>query len=922
MHKNLPTGTVTFLFTDIEGSTKLAQDYAEGWEALQERHNQILRHAMGAQNGYVFRIIGDAFCAAFETAGEALRAALASQVELFAKNWEGPPVRVRMGIHTGGAEVQEDGDYIGYLTLTRVQRVMSAAHGGQILLSNTAAELVRNELPENVLLLDMREHRLKGLSQPEHLWQAVAAGLPQDFPPLQTLNDILNNLPMQLTSFIGREIELAEIQRALENHRLLTLTGPGGVGKTRLSIEIAARQAHAFRHGAWFIQLEHIDDPGLVPAAIAHVFNLQESAGRKVGEMLKDYLMDKALLLVLDNFEQVIDAAPLVKELLTSALQIKIMVTSRTALRVSGEYEYHVPLLPLPDHKHPFSLEQLTQLGSVQLFVERARSVKPDFVLTAENAPAVAETCQRLDGLPLAIELAAARVRVLPPQKMLGQLDHRLRFLVSSSRDLPARQQTLRAAISWSCDLLTPPEKLLFRRLAVFLGSATLDAIEFVCLAGEEMDVLTGLESLLDKNLIRQVEQDGEGRYEMLETIRDFADETLVASGEAPRIQARHLAYFRRMAQAAELDLVGPDELQWMVRLAREHDNLRAAILWGLKNDFEKAVEILCALALFWSRGGHNEEIIGWLRLALSDPRLNATESTSGSYRSLRARAVLTLGILALQQDYPEAPGTLQEAITLLRQVDRKADLAAALAFTGFLGDLNAARESVAIARTLDDPWTLAYCLVWQSQALRAAGGDLQIAQRSAAEGAQLSRRIGSEWAVARAVFSQGQLAVALGGLAEARAHFQECIGLFTRSQDRYHANRARIELAQIEKNRGRFTEAIVLYKAAILVWQDLGLQTALAGPFECLAMIAAAQGNFQYAAWLAGAAQRLRQQTASPVAQSEQKECDQTLEVVRTQLGEELFHSSLAKGQAMTLREAVACALALPATSTGRERH
>jgi predicted ATPase/class 3 adenylate cyclase len=918
MNKNLPTGTVTFLFTDIEGSTRLAQDYPETWESLRERHNRILRQAMEAQNAYIFRIIGDAFCAAFETVGEALRAALHSQIELQAKSREGPPVKVRMGIHTGHAEVQDDGDYFGYLTLTRVQRVMAAAHGGQILLSSTAAELIRNELPENVSLRDMREHRLKGLSQLEHLWQVSAAGLPQDFPPLGTLNEISNNLPVQLTSFVGRETEITEIQRALEDQRLLTLTGPGGVGKTRLSVEVASRQVHAFGQGAWFVQLEHINDPGLVPAAIAQVFNLQESGGRKIGETLKDYLRDQELLLVLDNFEQVIEAAALVKELLTTALHVKIMVTSRTALRVAGEYEYQVPLLPLPDHEKSLTLEQLAQLGSVQLFVERARSVKPDFFLTTENAPAVAETCQRLDGLPLAIELAAARVRVLPPQKMLSQLDHRLRFLVSSSRDLPPRQQTLRAAISWSCDLLTPAEKVLFRRLAVFLGNATLEAVEFVCMPGEEIDVLSELESLLDKSLIRLAERDSEARYEMLETIRDFADEILVASGEASRIQARHLIYFHRLAQAAEPRLVGPHELEWIVRLTQEHDNLRAAISWGLKNDFERAVEMLCDLSFFWSRGGHNEEAIGWLRLALSGSLLVAAESSSLKLLSLRARALLALGVLSLQQDYPEAPGTLRDAVALLRQVDRKADLAVALAFTGFLGDLDAALESVDTARALGDPWTLAYCLVWQSQALRRAGGDLQLAQQSAREGAQLSRQIGSEWAVARSVFSQGQLAVALGSWTEARAHFQECVELFTRSQDRHHANLARTDLAQIESRQGHYAEAMELYKSAILVWQDLGLQAAIARPFECLALIAAARGNTQHAARLSAAAQRLREQTGSALTLDEQIEYAQTLEKVRTQLGAERFQSSWAAGQAMTMPEAIAFAIALPEDPAG----
>jgi predicted ATPase/class 3 adenylate cyclase len=913
MRHNLPTGTVTFLFTDIEGSTKLAQEYVDTWESLRKRHDAILRNAIESQNGYVFRTVGDAFCAAFRTAGDALRAAFTSQLKLNAEISQGLRIKVRMGIHTGEAEIQEDGDYLGYLTLTRVQRVMSAAHGGQILLSNATAELARNELPESVSLRDMRQHRLKGLSQPERLWQVIAPGLQGDFPPLETLTDIPNNLPLQLTSFIGREQEVKAIEREIGNHRLITLTGPGGIGKTRLSLQVAPDLLDTFQHGIWFVELAPVTDSALVPVVIAHVFHLQEMGGRRMVDSLLDYLREKETLLILDNFEQVIEAAPLVKELLITASHLKVMVTSRTPLRVSGEYEYQVPLLPMPHQQEPLNLEQLVQFGSVQLFVERARSVRADFVLAPENAPAVAEICQRLDGLPLAIELAAARVRVLPPQKMLNQLDHRLQFLTSHARDLPARQQTLRAAIAWSYDLLTQSEKSLFRQLAIFVGGATLEAIEAVCNIGDNRNLLNELESLLDKNLIRQIEQDREARYEMLETIGDFADEILIASGEATLTQARHLIYFHRLAQDAEPNLVGPNELQWIARLTTEHDNLRAAILWGLKNDVEAAVQMLSHLAFFWSRAGHNEEAIRWLHLALADPALAQAEPVSLQVRNLRARALLTLGILALQQEYSEAPATLREAIALLRQLDNRPDLAAGLAYAGFLGDLEAAQESVAIARTTGNKWILAYSLAWQSQALRIAGGDLQLAQRSAAEGATLSREIGSVWMIARCVFSQGQLAVALGELAQAHACFQECLTLFSQGRDRYHANMARTELAHLERWQGNYTKALLLYKSAIVVWQDLGLQAAVARQMECLAMIAAAQQNTKYAARLSGAAKKLRYQTGSQLAPNEQVEYDIHLEAIRSHLGTQRFTSPLTEGQAMTAPEAVAYALSLP---------
>jgi tetratricopeptide (TPR) repeat protein len=397
----------------------------------------------------------------------------------------------------------------------------------------------------------------------------------------------------------------------------------------------------------------------------------------------------------------------------------------------------------------------------------------------------------------------------------------------------------------------------------------------------------------------------------MLGTIRDFADDMLVVSGEASQIRSRHLSYFCSLARAAEPNLVGPDELQWIVRLTGEHDNLRAAILWGLKNDFEKVVDMLCVLTLFWSRGGHNEEAVGWLRLALSDPALALVETASLQIRNLRARALLTLGILTLQQEYPEARATLYEAIALLRQLADKPDLAAALAYVGYLGDLDAAQESVDLARTTGNKWVLAYSLIWQSQALRAAGGDLHQAQRFAAKGTELSRNIGSVWAVARSVFSQGQLAVALGELAQARAYLQECIDLFIRSQDKYHANLARTELAHLERRQGRFAEALELYKAAILVWQELGLQAAIAHQFECLAMIAIAQKHFHYAARLSGVAMKLREQTDPQFAPNEQNDYYKSLEELRSQMEGPLFTALQVEGQAMTITEATAYALA-----------
>ena len=918
MNKSLPTGTVTFLFTDIEGSTKLAQGYPDTWETLRKHHDIILRNAIESQNGFVFRIVGDAFCAAFPTAGDALQAALIAQTDLNAKNWEGPPIKVRMGIHTGQADIQPDGEYLGYLTLTRVQRVMSTAHGGQVLLSNTAAELVRDKLPAQVSLRDMGEHRLKGLDGGERLWQVVSPDLPENFPALLTLRETPHNLPVQFTSFVGREKELEEIKQELTRQRLITLTGPGGVGKTRLSLHIASDLMKEFQHGAWFVEMEHVTDPGLMQSAIAHALNIQEVPGRRIADALKDYLREKELLLILDNFEQVIEAAPLVKQLLMEAERLKLIVTSRTPLRVAGEYEYRVPLLALPGEERNLDIDRLAQLESIQLFVERAKSARADFALTADNAPAIAETCRRLDGLPLAIELAAARIRVLPPQKIPGQLENRLTFLTSTARDLPVRQQTLRAAIGWSYDLLTSPEKLLFQRLAVFEGGSTLEAIAFVCDVQDELDLLADLESLLDKSLIRLAEEDGEARYSMLETIRDFADEALMASGEAADIQRRHLTYFHQLAQNAEPNLVGQDELLWIGRLTKEHHNLQAAVVWGLRHDLEKAVELICDLTLFWSRGGHNEEAIGWLELTLSDPTLEDSEPDSLRQRKLRARALLSLGILSLQQEYPAARSTLQETVVRLRELGEQADLSAALSFLGFLGDLEAAEESVSIARALDNKWILAYALAWQSQALRLAGVNLPSARTAAAESTRLSRQIRSDWAVARSLLSQGQLAVVSGEFDEARTYLQESLVLFTQSQDNYHANLARTELANVEQGQGNHEEALKLYQASIRVWHELGLQAAIAQQLEYIGLIAAAGLSYQHAVRLAGAANRLRDQTGTQPLPKEQAELQERLTLVRRELQDRLYNSLLAEGQSMTVGEAVQYAAGLRTIQNG----
>ena len=599
--KDLPTGTVTFLFTDIEGSTRLLEqlgtsEYAE----VLERHQRIIREAVGASAGHEIKTEGDSFFVVFRSAPAAVVAAVAAQRSLAAVAWpDGVFLRVRMGLHTGEGVVAPDADYVG-LDVHRAARIAAAGHGGQVLLSATTRSLTEDVLPAGVTSRDLGEHRLKDLSRPERIFQLVIGGLPADFPALKTLDATPNNLPVLPTSFVGRAHEVAEARRLLETTHLLTLTGPGGTGKTRLALQLAAESIEAFPDGVFFAPLEPITDPSLVGATIAAMLGVKEGA-EPVEQRLAEFLRSKRLLLVLDNFEQVTAAASLVSDLIKAAPELRLVVTSRAVLRLYGEQEYPVPPLGVPDPAHLPPLEAMTQYEAVALFIARAMAARPDFMVTNENAPAVAKITNRLDGLPLAIELAAARVKLLTPQAMLPRLESRLALLGGGgSRDLPARQQTLRGAIDWSYGLLDEPGRCLFARISVFASGFDLEACEAVCGPSTEgrasLDVLSGLTDLADQSLVRQADEHDHVRFSMLETIREFAAEKLADGPEAPEIRRRHGQFYLDLAERAAPHLTGDDRATWLDLLAHDHDNIRAALAWCVETG-----ETAMALRLVWS---------------------------------------------------------------------------------------------------------------------------------------------------------------------------------------------------------------------------------------------------------------------------------------------------------------------------------
>lgn len=606
-----PTGIVTFLFTDIEGSTKLWQEYPEQMKSSLARHDALLRAAMERNQGSVFKTVGDAFCVAFSDALQAVRAAIECQESLAREEWGPTPVKVRMGIHTGEAEFTFQ-DYRGYLTLSLVQRVMSAGHGGQILLSNATRNLVHDQIRDSVKLRDMGEHTLKGLLAPEHLWQLVVPGLAQDFPPLKTLSNIPNNLPATLNRFVGRTHELQEVKSRLAQTRMLTLLGPGGAGKTRLALQAATDLLGDYEDRVYLIDLAPSRDAESALSAIARTVGLREKSDKPLLDDLKDQIRRRKTLLILDNFEQVMVAASPMAELLRDCPELKMLVTSREALHVRGENVYPIPPLTLPqgEDRHP-SLESLSQCEAVQLFIERARAVKPDFQLNDENARAVVEICVRLDGLPLAIELATARLNIFSPQAIAERLGDRLKLLRGGARDLPERQQTLRATIDWSYEILDPGEQRLFECLSVFDG-ATFEAVEELVsrlpqLQELHQDIFEGVSSLSNKSLVRQADEaNGGTRLRMLETIREYAAARLDEHAEfSTAVQRAHAAFFAEFTQGQLMPLMGDGREAALRRLAADLENIQAAWrYWLAQADLEQLGKFTNCLLMFYDARG------------------------------------------------------------------------------------------------------------------------------------------------------------------------------------------------------------------------------------------------------------------------------------------------------------------------------
>ncbi len=948
----LPSGTVTFLFTDIEGSTRLLQSLGDGYAEVLADHRRLLREAFEQVGGHEVDTEGDAFFVAFARARDSIAAAIAAQRALAAHSWPaGQELRVRIGIHTGEPTVTAEG-YVGE-DVHRGARICSAAHGGQVLVSQTTRDLL-GEKVEGAALRDLGEHRLKDLTQPQHLFQLLISDLPGDFPAPKTLDAVRNNLPVELTSFVGREREISDVERLLSAARLLTLTGVGGAGKTRLSQQVAARLVEAFQDGVWLVALAPLADAALVPQAVAAALGLREDPPRPLVETLADHLAGRSLLLLLDNCEHLVEAcAQLAESLLQAAPNVRILATSREPLGIAGETVWSVPPLSLPSEDQEASSDALSRSEAVRLFVDRATAVQPDFDLNAKNGLAVAELCRRLDGMPLALELAAARAATLPAQQIAERLDDRFRLLTGGSRSALQRHQTLRATIDWSYQLLEQPERICLRRLSVFAGAFTLEAAEAVC-ADDDIDsgdVLDLVARLVLKSLLVAESRGDQARYRLLETIREYAEERLAEAEEAEQVCVLHRQFLLDLAESAPT-WSGAGEEVWLQQLEADHDNLRAALEWGVRGTkLEEAhLRLVASAWRFWEVCGYRTEGRGWLEPAVAAsanaaPPLRAKlfmgagamagwlsdfpeavryhKQSLAIYRELgdEANVGLSLSYLGVpagaQGDYREATRLFEESLLHSRAAGDKALIACQLVDLANLAlverDLHRARameeEGIALAREAGSKWILAFGLETLARTA-AKQGDYEVARTAIDEGIAVSEEMADPVTLADVLYAAGDLAYLEGDLESAGARYDEAIALRREGGARQKLARELLSRALVALRRGELERAAVLPREAIELAREVGDKGCVVLCLAGLGAVAAAKGKPERAARLLGAAETLGDSIGGLLHPVDEGEYEEWVSSVCTELGEERLAELRGEGKKMTQQEAVDFAL------------
>ena len=916
----LPSGTVTFLFTDVEGSTRLMELDRDLLQTAMLRHHTLLSAAISRHRGYVFETVGDAFYVSFEHASDAIDAAVAAQIALMAEPWDPrAPIKARMSVHSG--EVERRGSKYFGAPLFRAARLLSTAHGGQIVVSSVTAQLV-HDVDQVFQLDDLGEHRLRDLTRPERIWQVSHPDLPQRFPPLRSLSTQANNLPGQLTTFVGRERELLETRKLLGTTRLLTLLGTGGAGKTRLATQIGADALHDYDDGVWFVDLAPVANPDQVFQVVASAIGVTPRANQTPRAAVIANLEGKRALLILDNCEHLIAAcADAADVLLRACPRLQVLATSREVLSVPGEVSWRVPSLSLPPNTGIQTAEQVTQFEAVRLFVDRAMLASPRFTVTNANAPAVAQICWRLDGIPLAIELAASRIRTLSAEQIAVRLDDCFRVLTGGSRTLLPRQQTLRALIDWSYDLLSGPERFVLRRLSCFSGTFELAAAEAVCSDQSvgEMEVLDLLSQLVDKSLVYADEQGEAIRYRLLESMRQYSREKLTGSGDRADATTSHAAYYVRLCEDAEPHLTSRDRATWLKRLEPELDNIRAILtrcqeLPDQSPDgavqVESGLRIIGALGWYWIFRGAPTEGLFWFNHLLNHPRPRPT--------AVLGKALMAAGLLAgIYGDSPEAQARFGEAAHVCELAEDKLGQARALVLLSafdseatILGentvDLDAA---ISVMKKFGDRHGLAL-------SLRLAGviafqsGNRAVARDRQEAALALFRELGDQWFAAQALNSLGDSARIDRDDARATAAYEEALGLCRTNGLGGLIPSLLHNLGHLSRRAGDGPVALQHFREGLTSFRA---QADSRGVAECLgglAMAYAVIDRMELSATLFGAAEALLLASGAKMWPQNHAEFDECRRDVRSRLGESRFDAQESIGNSMPLDEAVQLAL------------
>ncbi len=918
---------LTFLFTDLENSTTLWENHPDGMQSVMARHDAILKKSIQQCGGVIIKSTGDGFHAYFDSAINGILAAIQGQCALIDEQWNQSdlPIKVRMGLHTGESE-QRDGDFYGS-TVNRAARMMDIAHGGQVLASEVTVSLSKYNLPADIFLIDKGQHRLKGIAQLEHVYQISSPDLENEFPPLRSLATYKHNLPRQLTSFVGREKELAEIQRLMGHSRLLTLLGPGGTGKTRLMLQSAEEMIQDYPDGVWLVELATLTNPSKIPDRVSAALNLQEQPTRKIIDTLFDYLRQRELLLLIDNVEHLIrECAVFVEELLMQCPKVKVIVTGREALFISGEFTLQIPSLSLPDSVNNLPLEEIRCTESVLLFMERAQSVRPDFDISSTNVYTIADIVKRLDGIPLALELAAARLRMLSVEQIADRLNDRFRLLTGGNRTALPRQQTLQALIDWSWNLLDENEHVLLRRLSVFSGGWTLKAAESITGFDslDEYMVFDLLEQLINKSVVNVTyPPEGSARYNLLESIRQYAQTKLFEANEGEELRNRHAAYYAEFAEEANRQLRTSQMVQCVKRIEKEFDNIRAVMTWTLDTNPILALQISGSLLYWPAHWIQLSEAKSWLVNSFKNVgKLTEPEKNKLQVEDLIKGHMSLATIYSMYSDHVPAMDNINEALALSEKNDQLRHLAYAHVMKGTILFNGAGQiipeewipiheKMLGICEQYDYEYELSLhhsILTY----LYSFSGKFDLALIHYKNALELSKKINNPFSTAEISRMEAAMAFLQNDYDTAEKALRRAIEYYTTIKSQRFVLVCKSDLAHALRRTGRIEESASAYQETLQLWREQSNLPALAHQFECVAFIAIHRGSFDHAAQLIGKAKEIRASTGAQSTQEvEINEISQAMEQLDSELGETELERLIIIGAEMGIDEAVEFAVA-----------